>query len=69
MQVKKYYLSYDFVNEPSPFIATDPITGRHFIYDNNDQILVFSHNPIYDYENDKSKPLIEIPLGDKDEYK
>ena len=62
---KLFHLSYDFHIQPSPFIAIDPITGRHFIYNNDDKILVFSHKPILKTYNDKSRPLIEINLEDK----
>ncbi len=62
---KLFHINYDFQQQPSPFIAIDPISGRHFIYNNDDKILIFSHNPIYNRYNDKSKPLIEISLDDK----
>ncbi len=62
---KLYHLNYEFLTKPSQFIAIDPIYGRHFIYNNDDKILIFSHNPVQKPYNDKSKPLIEINLEDK----
>ena len=41
-----FHLNYEFLIKPSPFIAIDPLTGRHFIYNNDDKVLVFSHKPI-----------------------
>lgn len=40
-------------------------TGRHFIYDNNGVVLVFSKKPIQQsVTNDKSRPLAEMYLQD-----
>lgn len=41
-----YHLNFESSREVSPFIAIDRISGRHFIYNNDDTIMVFSHEPI-----------------------
>lgn len=38
-----YHLNLESTKEPSPYIAMDSRTGRHFVYDNDDRIMVFSH--------------------------
>lgn len=44
----------------------DKITGRYFIYNNNNKVLVFSHNPIkYSERDDRTKPLFEMDLNDE----
>ena len=41
-----YHLKFDEKREICPFIAFDKFYGRHFIYNNDDKIMVFSHEPI-----------------------
>ncbi|KAL4454535.1 hypothetical protein ABPG74_021740 [Tetrahymena malaccensis] len=60
-----YHLNFETSRDPCPFIAIDRIQGRHFIYNNDDKIMVFSHEPISNPVNDKSKPLLLISLDDK----
>ena len=65
-----YMLNYEFEIPPSPFIAMDRVSGRFFIYNNRDKILVFSKEPVMISEReDKSKPLIEIELKDQYPYR
>ncbi|KAL4499354.1 hypothetical protein ABPG72_006940 [Tetrahymena utriculariae] len=60
-----YHLNFETNRDPCPFIAIDRIQGRHFIYNNDDKIMVFSHEPISNPVNDKSKPLLLMSLDDK----
>lgn len=65
--VCKYPLYYNFQVPPCLSIAHEKSTGRFFIYDNNDTILVYSNRPVKtSVVKDKSKPLMEMHLLDKD---
>ena len=44
-------------------------TGRFFIYDNNNKILVYSSNPITTGRDDRTKPLIDMDLRDEKPYR
>jgi hypothetical protein len=41
-----YHLKFEETREICPFLAFDKISGRHFIYNNDDKIMVFSFTPI-----------------------
>jgi len=66
--VKEFTLNKSFKNPPH-LAVQEKTTGRFFIYDNNNKILVYSSNPITTGRDDRTKPLIDMDLRDEKPYR
>ena len=67
--VKEFTLNKSFKNPPH-LAVQEKTTGRFFIYDNNNKILVYSSNPMTRTgRDDRTKPLIDTDLIDEKPYR